>query len=273
MTNPDPFWLGPVGLDVAKHQSDVNWSAVRNAGYDFTYIKASEGRGYTDPKFKRNWLAAREVGLLVGAFHYARVSRSPTIEADAKIEAKWFSDLVAAQPGADSLMLPPMLDIEWDKDADKVIKGQEVIEWCVIFTKTVAELLGRTPGIYTGSNFWKWRLLRTTRLSALPLWQVHYTSEKSPRKIPGWPWTFWQWSHTMPLPGSGKTKVDADRYNGTLEQLRELATPRRTSEPIVTEPLVPEVVPPAPWWEVLLEITDSITRAISPSSQRGGDND
>ena len=261
--SPDPFWTGPIGVDVSKYQGDVKWSMVHGAGYEFAYIKASEGKGYTDPKFKTNWLSAREAGMLVGAYHFARVSKSPTIEDDARAEAEWFAGLLGAQPGS-HVMLPPVLDIEWDKNADKVIKGAEAIQWCLTFTQTVALLLGRTPTIYTGANFWKWRLLRTSKLAHLPLWQVHYTSAKKPTEIPNWPWTFWQWSYTQPLPGSGSTKVDANRFVGTPTELRKLADPSlEAREPI-------DVVHEIPWWDKLLEITNGITRAISEPSRRGG---
>ena len=115
--SPDPFWLGPVGIDTSKYQGKVNWQAVKQAGYDFAIIKASEGVGYTDPEFRRNWNESRAAGLLVGAYHFARVSKSPTIEDDARKEAEWFASLL----GNPANTLPPMLDIEWDKHADKVI--------------------------------------------------------------------------------------------------------------------------------------------------------
>lgn len=261
--NPDPFWTGPIGIDVSEAQGKVNWPMVRNAGYDFAYVKASEGRGFTDAHFVTNWTAAHEAGLLVGAYHYARVSKTPTIDDDARAEAEWFASLISAR-GGDGIMLPPVLDIEWDKKADKVIKGAEVIQWCLTFTQTLALLLGRTPAIYTGSNFWKWRLLRTTKLAHLPLWQVHYTNASKPVTIPSWPWTFWQWSHTQTLPGSGSTKVDANRFVGTPAELRKLAEPSLETRELV------DVVHEVPWWDKLLEITDSITRSISEAARRGG---
>jgi lysozyme len=267
MTSPDPFWLGPIGVDVSMYQGKVNWASVKNAGYDFALIKATEGVGSRDPRFVDNWIAARDAGLLVGAWHFARVSKKTTIEADAKDEAGWFASQILAQPH--DVMLPPGLDIEWDKKADKIIKGAEVVRWCQVFTQHVREITGRTPVVYTGFNFWRWRLLKTQSLSVLPLWQVHYTSNTAPRSIPGWKWTFWQWSHTQILPGSKKTKVDANRFNGTLEQLQALAEGKNETadDPFRTEP---EPVVEIPWWEKLQETLEIVNRAIFENSRRGG---
>ena len=266
MNTPDPFWLGPIGIDVSYYQEKVNWTAVKNAGYDFAFIKCSEGVGYRDPEFIKNWTAAREAGLLVGAYHFARVSKKTTIEADAKEEAQWFASQILAQPH--DVMLPPVLDIEWDKKADKIIKGAEVVQWCQIFCKHVREIVGRTPAIYTGSNFWRYRLLKTQSLATYPLWQVHYTPKTAPKAIPYWKWTFWQWSYPQPLPGSGKTKVDANRFNGSWDDLKALA--HGNAEPSHPETLPAIVEPDVPWWERLAETMEIVNRAIFENSRRGG---
>lgn len=274
MKSPDPFWLGPIGIDVAKWQGKVNWNAVRESGYSFAFVKASEGVGYEDPTFKRNWNEARAAGLLVGAYHFARVSKSPTIEDDAMKEAEWFASRLGSNTAN---MLPPVLDIEWDKNADKVIPSKDLITWCEVFTQTLGSLTQRTPAMYTGFNFMRFRMQHTTRFSHLPLWQVHYTNATAPKKMPSWPrWTFWQWSYTQPLPGSSSTKVDANRFNGSADDLVKLANKvveigTATSGSTTVVEKVPQVEETeAPWWEKLLEITNSVTRAISENARRGG---
>lgn len=266
MTSPDPFWLGPIGVDTSKYQGRVNWQAVKDAGYSFAFIKASEGVNYADPEFAVSWDTARKANMIVGAYHFARVSKSPTIDEDAKKEAAWFASLIKDTDE----MLPPILDIEWDKKADSVIKSAEVVTWCDVFTKELAQILGRTPGVYTGANFWGYRLQKTKRFAHLPLWQVHYTSATAPKKFDGWPkWTFWQWSYTQPLPGSPKTKVDANRFNGTLDELRALAqlkvaVPAEPHEPTLQE------LQQEPWYQGLLGSLQIVNRWISENARRGG---
>lgn len=39
----------PKGIDVSSHQGNVDWTAQKNAGYTFAYIKATEGTGECRP--------------------------------------------------------------------------------------------------------------------------------------------------------------------------------------------------------------------------------
>ncbi len=57
------------GVDVSNHQGAVDWQRVRAAGFVFTYIKASEGRTFSDPDFVTLSIGARRAGLRVGAYH------------------------------------------------------------------------------------------------------------------------------------------------------------------------------------------------------------
>ena len=37
------------GIDVSKSQGAVDWNAVAQAGYVFTFVKATDGQDYVDP--------------------------------------------------------------------------------------------------------------------------------------------------------------------------------------------------------------------------------
>jgi lysozyme len=43
------------GIDVSKDQGAVTWPSVVDAGYAFTFIKATDGQDYVDPMFAQNW--------------------------------------------------------------------------------------------------------------------------------------------------------------------------------------------------------------------------
>ena len=237
------------GIDVAKWQGAINWREVAKSGVQFAIIKCSEGVGYTDPRFKQNWKEARAVGLFVGAYHFARVSRSSTIDADAEAEATYFAKTVGPLTEG---CLPLALDIEWDKRADG-IKPAEIVRWCEVFCVTVEKLTGRAPMIYTGYNFWQWKLAKTKTLARYLLWQVLYsTKTKISKPIPGWPTQIWQHSHTMKIPGI-VGDVDGNRWLGTLDELRKLAG--YDVEPSAAVPRVDPVVNP-----------DDTTRRIEPAS-------
>src|SRR5690242_15158922 len=46
------------GMDVSSYQGNVNWTAARNNGAKFTYIKATEGTSYQNPYFGQQYLGS-----------------------------------------------------------------------------------------------------------------------------------------------------------------------------------------------------------------------
>jgi lysozyme len=63
------------GIDISSWQHPagvaIDWDAVAKSGKQFVIIKSSQGVSYTNPNFRGDAAAAREAGLLVGAYHYA----------------------------------------------------------------------------------------------------------------------------------------------------------------------------------------------------------
>src|SRR5215217_9484458 len=66
----------PTGPDVSRwqHGSPLTWAAVKASGHSFAFVKATEGSGYTNPYFASDWAGTRNVGLMRGAYHFARPS-------------------------------------------------------------------------------------------------------------------------------------------------------------------------------------------------------
>src|SRR6185503_12876642 len=61
------------GIDVYSGDGAVTWSTVKNAGYDFAYVKATEGVNFVDSRFATNMQNANAAGLYVGPYHFCRV--------------------------------------------------------------------------------------------------------------------------------------------------------------------------------------------------------
>ena len=78
--------------DVSSHQPDTKefFKALKDKGVKAVIVKITEGSNpgsaYVNPKAKNQISFAREVGLLVHAYHYAKFNG----EADAQAEADWF---------------------------------------------------------------------------------------------------------------------------------------------------------------------------------------
>jgi len=311
------------GIDVSKWQSEVKWDQVASDRPDirFAIVKASEGVGYTDPRFSENWEGAKQAGLIRGAYHFARVSvvgldklskrkssgeitteefnklRDEGLRADAEAEATWFAEQMGPL-GKDDL--DPVLDIEWDKRC--TVKAKEIIFWCHAFLAKLEELTGRRPIIYTGRNYWRYKLAKSKTFDGYTLWLVQYTTKPEPHQpiqtpLTGkatWKWLpkLWQWSHTRPVAGIQGKGVDENRFLGTEKELLALAghveeKPEPVPEPekpeaitekpeaLIPEPEKPAVVPPpktvedieVPWYADLVSWLIQLFSGIAKRSK------
>jgi GH25 family lysozyme M1 (1,4-beta-N-acetylmuramidase) len=193
----------PKGIDVSSHQHPdgkaIDWKAVRASGITFAFVKADEGPRatagrYTNPYFRRDWDGARNAGVLVGPYHYAR-PRKP-VAASAEADARAFVASVTATSAA-SGTIPPVLDLEETGG----LGARDLSAWATRWTDTVEALTGRTPVLYTGLWFWNSHLDGRAELARLPLWIARYA--ESPGLLPGgWrTWSFWQFTAKGRVPG------------------------------------------------------------------------
>src|SRR6478672_3397117 len=66
------------GFDVYTGDGAVNWTAAKNGGYDFVFVKADEGVDAPDANFATNMSGANTAGIYVGPYHFAHTeSLSP----------------------------------------------------------------------------------------------------------------------------------------------------------------------------------------------------
>ncbi len=242
-------------LDVSKWQREVNWTLVAANGIDGAITKASEGVGYRDPTFRRNWQGIHDAGLIRGAYHFARPSAPNGTMAeyltDAEKEAKWFAFVVSKLGEGD---LPPVVDVEWNKRHAHV-KAAQWVPWTRRFLEVIEAELGRVPMIYSGPSFWRYKLAKTLEFNRYPLWLANYTGadpqnpdapkRRTPKRpIPGWPTTIWQWTGKGSCAGIGG-RVDRNLFMGTQEELERLASiPTHTVPPDIEAPTSPTIQPP-----------------------------
>ena len=74
--NVDRYRYPVAGIDVSKHNGEIDFEKVAADDYQFVFIKASEGKTYQDEAFNRNYQGARDAGLKVGAYHFFRKNRT-----------------------------------------------------------------------------------------------------------------------------------------------------------------------------------------------------
>lgn len=216
------------GIDVSYVQRGAcDFRKVKASGFDFVWVKATEGNAGKDPAFQDLAKAALDAGLLVGAYAFARPS------ADDQDAARELENLYAACKDL-GLQLRPALDLESTK-----LAGKANFEWLTTWAWLAYKYWGdQWPVLYTGSYFYDsfgdGRLAEWVR--NMPLWVAQYPIDytKSPiaareyvvpengkPRVPRpWDrWSCWQYSGNggKRVPG---VSVDCDRnvYNGTLDE-------------------------------------------------------
>lgn len=209
---------GLPGIDVSHYQPSIDWNAVFHAGFQYCFIKATEGLGSVDRSFAGHWRHARAAELMCGAYHFFRPAVSPAAQASLFLRA-----LPRLEPGD----LPPVLDLEVPKDwisIDASERAPLALEWL----ETVERSLGVTPMVYLSPAFAGDILANAPALARFRVWLAHYTTAEKPAVPKPWnSWTFWQHCNArtpgIPVP------VDLNRFNGSRNQLKALTVqPRQT---------------------------------------------
>ncbi|MFZ5677116.1 MAG: GH25 family lysozyme [Pseudomonadota bacterium] len=203
------------GIDVSYWQGDIDWKKVRDAGIHFAYIKATEGGDRLDPKFLYNWRAAKQAGIVRGAYHVMYWCRV------AKDQASWF---MSNAPG-DEDSLPPVLDVEWNsfsKTCPHRISRDDAIAKMKIMLKAMEAHTGKRPIIYTDPKFH--RDVLEGEFPSYHFW-LRSTAAKPAAKYRSRDWVFWQFTTTGRVRGvSGP--VDRNSFNGTPDDWKRVLKDR-----------------------------------------------
>lgn len=207
------------GIDVSHWQGIIDWKQVKNAGYSFVFVKATEGTKLVDDRFRANAQGARTAGLLTGAYHLTRAQKP----GDVKIELEHFVQVVESAGGIDTFKLPFVLDIETKEGGTKANITAIVQEWINQFKLRT----GRTLMIYTYPNFIDTSL--DAVFGSAPLWYAYYNSG-TPANKGGWvSWEFMQYTNKGKVPGI-TGNVDMDEYKGSeAELMAEYNSPEPSS--------------------------------------------
>jgi len=198
------------GIDVSHNNKAIDWPTVAASGIAFAFAKATEGAGFQDPQFNANYAAIKSNGMIRGSYHFFHANL------DAGAQARNFLKFVQALGPGD---LPPVLDIEVNDNSNSAV----IIKGVQVWLDTVGAALHCKPIIYTSASFWNGNLGGTDQFADHPLWVAHYTSNAQPAIPTGFTdYTVWQFSEQGQVSGIAG-KVDLNRFNGSFDELRELA--------------------------------------------------
>lgn len=199
--NVDRYRYPIAGIDVSKHNGEIDFDQVSDDNYQFVFIKASEGKTYQDDAFERNYAGARDAGLKVGAYHFFRKNRSGKEQADN------FLNVIKGKP----MDLPLVIDLEDDwgngVNIDRKLALERVLDMINILSDK-----GYPVMIYT--NLDGYGKYYKDMLGDHDLWLCSFTS---PDLLPEMPHCIQQFSHEGNVAGV-KGDVDLNVFRGTKKE-------------------------------------------------------
>ncbi len=188
------------GFDVSHHQKEIEWKKISPQKYRFVYLKSTEGGDFKDTKFQENWLKAREHGLLVGAYHFYRLCRDGTVQAQNFIES------VPNKPDA----LPPVIDLEYDSNCINTYSKEQLLKEIQVMHDALKQHYGKQPIFYTSKTFYN--IVLAGSFKDVPLWVREYKGLPDLKDQPKW--HFWQHTNQGKIQGIS-TPVDMNVFYGS----------------------------------------------------------
>lgn len=198
------------GFDVSHHQKQIAWKKISPQKYRFVYLKATEGGDFKDTLFQKNWLEARERGLLVGAYHFYRLCRDGQVQAD---------NFIASVPKK-SDALPPVIDLEYDSNCINTFSKEQLLKEIQVIHDRLKQHYGKQPIFYTSQAFYN--IVLAGEFKNVPLWIREYKGRPELKDNPKW--HFWQHTSQGKIQGISTT-VDLNVFYGSEQDwIKFLAT-------------------------------------------------
>lgn len=164
------------GIDVSKHNGNIDWSKVAKSNIDFAIIRAAvrgygtEGRLLPDENFEKNAKAAIENGITVGAYIF---SEAITVE-EAIEEAELILSLIEPYKIKGPVVID-IEDIQNDTGRNEALSPKELTDIVLTFCDKIKEK-GYTPMIYCNLKGFI-GMLEFERLEGIEKWYAYYGDE------------------------------------------------------------------------------------------------
>jgi lysozyme len=214
------------GIDVNHYHRPESWEQVWASGISFVGLKASQGRDYIDPSFidARAAVLAPSSGARASLlYHFADATADVGRQINHYLDVvgelgPWEIPVLDLERGGIGATLPFLAD-----GAPASTMFDRADEW----TQAIEETTGVVPIVYTRRVWLENGNPNPTWADRLGLWVARYRPlALGPGELPApWApdrWRFWQWTDgtTPPHVTPGAGAVDANVFNGTVDELR-----------------------------------------------------
>lgn len=191
------------GIDVSKHQGNIDWKKVAEDGVEFAFIRGGL-RGYgtgevvADAQFEANIKGAMKNGIAVGVYFFSQA----ITEEEAREEAAFVLDMVAPY----DIELPIVIDVEKVSDSGarmNQISVEQRTKNTVAFCEAIREK-GYTPMVYHNMEMGA-LMIDLEALEDYDKWFAYY----NPDMYYPYDYKVWQYSESGKVNGiSGKVDLN-----------------------------------------------------------------
>lgn len=222
------------GIDVSKYNGTINWTAVKNSGIDFAFVRTSY-RGYGTGKLANDAYApanmknAAAAGVRIGAYIF---SQAITVE-EAQQEADYLLNSVKGY----NITMPLVFDFEYFEGgrlAKAKLTNRKRTDICLAFCERI-KAAGYTPLVYANKSMLTNDLYASEISSKYLIWLAHYTSASNYTGD----YTFWQYTENGKVSGISGVVDKNVWYAKPGEDSMSFGTPGASA--VVTTPDVTEL--------------------------------
>ena len=177
------------GVDVSHHNRDIDWQKVKNAGFEFAFIRIMyRGYGYrgslnVDEKALENLKNAKSAGLKIGAYVFSQATNANEALEEAKFSIDLLNDIELDLP---LVFDPETIKTEVSRTDD--VKGEQFTKNAIAFCDYV-RARGYKTAIYS-NLVWEDYYFDMAKLNDYEIWYADY------EKFPQTPYHFTYWQFT-----------------------------------------------------------------------------
>ncbi|TCL70213.1 GH25 family lysozyme [Rhizobium sp. BK251] len=179
------------GIDVSHHQGAIDWRALAaQPNVRFAIMKATEGGDHRDTRFAENWKAARDAGIVRGAYHFFTFCRPGR-------EQAW--NVISTVP-VEQDALPIAIDLEFTGNCGKVPTLDELSAEINAFFAELNGIYSGKPIFYLDQQFFDQYLKgNEARFPDHYIWLRSIAQEPRPGDCHDW--SIWQFADNGTLDG------------------------------------------------------------------------
>lgn len=155
------------GIDISKHNGNIDFDKVKSSGIDTIIMKATEGGSYIDPMLEENYKQALGKGFNIGFYHFLYELSDP------KRQANWFWQNIKDK----EFNVIPVLDAE--RNNNNKFNKETYTKFCLDFLEEFKGLSGIDCILYTYTSFAN--SLMDNRLKPYKLWEANYYTNNGQR--------------------------------------------------------------------------------------------